>query len=173
MQNDIHLLLGSNRGDRLTLLHHAVESIELQIGTIVNFSSVYETQPWGFHDDIPFLNQVLCVRTGLNPFQVLEKILQIETDLGRTRKSKNYSSRTIDIDILFFENQTVDNAQLVIPHPRMHLRRFTLKPLAEISGTLVHPVLGKTISELLDSCEDQSKVCIYNPTLVSENQLNL
>lgn len=173
MQHDIHLLLGSNRGNRLTILHHARELIELHIGKICRSSSIYETEPWGFSDNTLFLNQVLCVRTELNPFLVLEKILRIETEMGRTRQGKGYSGRIIDIDILLYESLVVENEYLVIPHPRLHLRRFTLEPLTEISENLMHPVLGKTMVELMASCTDPSEVHRYEPKVFCENHHGL
>ena len=122
----------------------AKKMIEESIGSVVSVSSVYETEPWGFESDNEFLNMVLCVETDLSPSGLLGRILMIESQLGRIRCENQYSSRNIDIDILLYNNEIVNEAALEIPHPRMHERRFVLVPLAEIAPELIHPVLKKS-----------------------------
>ncbi|MEA3505615.1 MAG: 2-amino-4-hydroxy-6-hydroxymethyldihydropteridine diphosphokinase [Bacteroidota bacterium] len=167
--HSVFLLLGSNKGDRVELLNKAITQIGSSVGEIAELSSVYETEPWGFDDETPFLNQVIKINTTLEPYDVLSKILQIELVLGRVRKSKNYEPRVIDIDILFFDEMVInDSPDLIIPHPRLHQRKFTLMPLKEINSQMVHPVKGKTISELMDDCDDNLKVEKFVPvTLIS------
>ena len=169
MLQSVYLLLGSNRGNRMELLNQSVELIEKQVGRIVDASSVYETSPWGFQDDVFFLNQVVAIETLLSPFDLLAALLNIESAIGRTRTGKNYTSRLIDIDILFYEGQVIDRENLIVPHPRLHERRFTLVPLAEIAGGLVHPVFSLSINQLLENCTDQSDVKPYRNITISQN----
>jgi 2-amino-4-hydroxy-6-hydroxymethyldihydropteridine diphosphokinase len=122
---------------------------------------VYETGPWGFKSGKKFLNRVLGVETVLNPSDLLERILKIESDLGRIRSGKGYSSRIIDIDILFFGDEIINEGSIVIPHPHLHERKFVLVPLNDIAPEFVHPVLKKTVEELLSLCTDKGKVRIY------------
>ncbi|MGF1583770.1 MAG: 2-amino-4-hydroxy-6-hydroxymethyldihydropteridine diphosphokinase [Bacteroidales bacterium] len=150
----IYLLLGGNTGDRTNYLNMAREMIARYIGTVETVSAFYETEPWGFENGNLFLNQLVVANTGLEPGQALEKILKIELQLDRERIEGQYSSRTIDIDILFYEDRVINEKDLVIPHPRLHERRFALEPLAEVVPELTHPVLGKTISRLLEECPD-------------------
>ena len=135
-KNLLFLSLGSNRGDRSVFLGAALEWISEKIGTVVRRSPVYETAPWGFKDKSPFLNQVAEVRTALEPELVLVMILEIERSMGRDRiadlpsdrSEKKYLSRTIDIDILFYNDLVLDIPGLVIPHPLIAMRRFVLVP---------------------------------------------
>lgn len=156
------LHIGSNKGKRFENLQKSLEYIEENIGSIVNTSKVYETEPWGFESDTMFLNQVVVVETKLQPMQVLERIKKIEKLMGRDSSDKRYSSRIIDIDILFYENDIFSNEQLVIPHPLLHLRKFVLVPLAEILPDWVHPCMDMTVKELLDECTDDSIVRLYD-----------
>lgn len=153
--------LGSNLGNREEYLQKAKVSIEESIGPVVSASSVYKTEPWGFGNDKEFLNMVICVETSLSPSDLLGMILIIESQLGRIRCEKQYSSRNIDIDILLYNNEIVDKAALKIPHPRMHERKFVLVPLCEIEPGMIHPVLNKSIKSLLKSCKDNSSVRKY------------
>lgn len=156
--NQCYLLIGGNLNDRFALLEMAKKKILENIGLIIKFSSIYETAPWGFESEQNFLNQVLIVSTKLTPIKLLHTCLEIETDLGRVRRSGNYASRTMDVDILFYNEEIVRTKQIVIPHERLHLRRFTLKPLVEISPDFIHPVFKKPLSLLLQECEDHSEV---------------
>ena len=156
--NQVYLLIGGNLNNRFELLDKAKKGISEKIGTIAKESSIYETAPWGFESEQNFLNQVLIVFTTLTPMEVLEKCQIIENNLDRVRKEKQYTSRTMDIDILFYNDEIIHEKQLVIPHERLHQRRFTLEPLVEIAPNLLHPVLKKSLSEILKECKDNSEV---------------
>jgi 2-amino-4-hydroxy-6-hydroxymethyldihydropteridine diphosphokinase len=158
IEKRVFLLTGSNIEPRAKYLALADKDIEENIGKIVERSSIYESEPWGFEANTAFLNQVLIVITELTPLEVLKKIHFIEEKLGRVRKAKTYISRTIDIDILYFENEIIEADNLAIPHPRLHERRFTMVPLAEIAGNFIHPVLNKTNNELLQKLTDMDRV---------------
>jgi 2-amino-4-hydroxy-6-hydroxymethyldihydropteridine diphosphokinase len=153
----VYILLGGNEGDREARLQQAVQQINAQCGPVVQQSSVYETAAWGLEDQPDFLNQAICIRTLLSPQELLQKTLAIEKAMGRHRVVK-WGQRTIDIDIIFYGEQIVQEEQLVIPHPMMQDRRFVLAPLHEIAPNLVHPVLHKTVRQLLDECPDKLEV---------------
>jgi 2-amino-4-hydroxy-6-hydroxymethyldihydropteridine diphosphokinase len=155
--NKAYLLTGGNEGDRHLHMQQARTNIELICGQVILISSLYETAPWGKPDQSDFLNQVLLVETILDPLALLKAILFIEKTGGRVRSEKN-APRTIDIDILFYDRLVLNEPGLSIPHPRIAARRFVLEPLAEISPDFVHPVLEKTISQLLLECTDELAV---------------
>lgn len=157
MAENVFLSLGSNLGDRLSYLNQAVEELELCGIKCVKKSPVYETDSWGY-DDEPYLNQVLECETFLTPEKLLEETSKIETLLGRKRTLSGYEARTIDIDILFYDSEIVDIPQLKVPHPKIALRRFVLTPLKEIAPDFLHPVLKKTVRQLLEECEDTGRV---------------
>ena len=157
---NVYLLLGGNLGDRILYLQQARESIDRRVGSITRTSNVYETAAWGKTDQPTFLNQVLEVHTTLSPEEVLQSINAIEHELGRIRQ-EHWGARVIDIDILFYDDLVQQTQRLTIPHPQLHLRRFTLMPLAEIAPDQVHPVLGKSITQLLESCPDELEVKVY------------
>ncbi len=159
--NIVFLGIGANLGERFTSLKNAFSEIEEHIGSVLRFSSVYETDPWGFETSDRFLNMVVEAETQLTPSGVLGAILVIEANLGRIRNEKQYSSRVIDIDILFYNDLIIDTKILKIPHPLMHERKFVLVPLCEIAPDLVHPVLKKSSYELLQLCKDKSEVKRY------------
>lgn len=159
---NIYLLLGSNMGDRQQLIKDAIAEIALQIGTVFTTSSYYETAAWGKTDQPGFINVALGVSTTLAANEVLDKVLQIEKDLGRIRHEK-WGSRLIDIDLIFFGNDVVDlGAKLQVPHPEMHKRKFVLVPLAEIAPDFVHPVLKETVLEILQTLPDNLSVSKIN-----------
>ncbi|HEY6899164.1 MAG TPA: 2-amino-4-hydroxy-6-hydroxymethyldihydropteridine diphosphokinase [Puia sp.] len=151
--NISYLLIGGNQGERTAQLARARERIEARAGRLTGCSSLYETAAWGKTDQPDFLNQALEVETALEAPRLLGVILGIEEEMGRKRLEK-YGSRIIDIDILFFNDAILRLPNLVIPHPQIQNRRFVLAPMAEIAPLLKHPVLGKTIQELLNDCTD-------------------
>ena len=157
--NSVFVLLGGNIESRIDYISKAKHELQSRLGNILLESSIYETEAWGFNTDIKFLNVVLKMETKLNAESFLEKALEIELELGRQRgEVGNYSSRTIDIDILYFNSEIIRSENLVVPHPRIHLRRFTLVPLVEIEAGFVHPIFKKTNRELLSLCEDEIQV---------------
>ena len=159
---DLYLGLGSNLGDRERLLHRAVEILVERIGGLKSLSAFYETEPWGFCSDHPFLNAVAVLCTEKTPEEILRITQAAERELGRRSKSVGgtYADRPIDIDLLLYDDLILSTtspsgAKLILPHPLMAERDFVMKPLAEIAPGLVHPVLGKTIKELTSSFSPQ------------------
>jgi 2-amino-4-hydroxy-6-hydroxymethyldihydropteridine diphosphokinase len=159
--NKAYLLTGGNMGDRQENLATAYECIGEQCGEIISASSLYETAAWGKNDQPSFLNQVLEIQTVLTTRQLLKKILSVEKQIGRVRKEK-YGPRIIDIDILLFNDEIHNYPSLKIPHPELQNRRFALVPLAEIAPETIHPVLKKTIVELLAICPDTLEVSRFD-----------
>jgi len=159
--NKIFLLLGSNIEPRVKYLEDADKEINKVIGYVENRSEVYESEPFGFNADHTFLNRILILSSDLSAMEVLNNIHIIEQKFGRMRSAGGYSSRTIDIDIIYFNNEVIKEENLTIPHPRMQERKFTLVPLAEIAADTIHPVLNITSTELLANCPDSSKVDVF------------
>jgi 2-amino-4-hydroxy-6-hydroxymethyldihydropteridine diphosphokinase len=155
--NTAYLLTGGNMGNREENLATAAALISQQCGSIKKASALYETAAWGNMDQPAFLNQAIEIATPLNAKQLIRHILKIEKQMGRIRKEK-YGPRIIDIDILSFNDETYNYTFLKVPHPEMQNRRFALLPLAEIAPKLVHPVLNKTINQLLKECADKLEV---------------
>jgi 2-amino-4-hydroxy-6-hydroxymethyldihydropteridine diphosphokinase len=151
------LLLGGNIGDRLGFINSAIEEIHSQCGEVTQQSNIYETAAWGVENQANFYNQVIEVSSRLLPPIFLQKILQIEIDLGRIR-FKKWGERVIDIDILFVDSFTIDTATLSVPHPQLHNRRFTLIPLIDVAPNFIHPLLNISIEDLLLSCPDKLEV---------------
>lgn len=151
------LLLGSNKADRTFNLTRTIHKISIGCGTIIKCSSVYETSPWGYSDQPFFFNQCLVIETVLSPQILLKSLKNIEVELGRT-PSKKWHERIIDIDILFYDSQVISEPGLIVPHPMIPLRKFTLTPLNEVIPDFIHPVLNKTMNQLLENCIDDGVV---------------
>lgn len=151
--------LGSNIGNRQEYIEKAIEYIHFQIGSVYKISSIYETPAWGF-DSNPFYNCIALIQTYFPAEKVLEILLEIEIQLGRKRRdiSKGYSARTIDLDIVAFDDEIIKTQVLKIPHPLMQERTFVLYPLKEVLPDWEHPVLKKKVSQLIKSCEEDPKI---------------
>ena len=153
-----YLSLGSNQGDKLQNLQEAIDLIAEKIGAISKISSVYKTASWGFKSD-DFYNICIELSTGLNPETLIKNIIKIELFLGRVPNlKKEYKARTIDIDILLFDNEIIFSKDLIVPHKEMLLRKFVLAPLAEIAPYLLHPIEKKRIQVCLENCSDKSDI---------------
>ena len=155
--NEAFLLTGGNLGNRMDNLQKAAELIQQECGHIVQQSSVYETAPWGFTDQPSFFNQALKIETALPPQKLMKTLLKIEKKIGRKRSIK-LGPRIIDIDILLIDDKVLQSSFLILPHPEMAKRKFVLMPLAEIAAQKIHPVLKKTIQQLLEECKDELSV---------------
>ncbi|MGY6650368.1 2-amino-4-hydroxy-6-hydroxymethyldihydropteridine diphosphokinase [Wenyingzhuangia sp. IMCC45574] len=156
--NTAYLSLGTNLGNKLENLNRALQKLS-QLGTIQKVSWVYQTPPWGFKSD-DFYNIALSLTTNLSAFDLIDQLLNIEQELGRTRKENatGYSARPLDIDIIFFNYEIINTEKLVIPHPRMHDRKFVLIPLLDLTSQYKHPVLKTSLEELLEQCTDNSEI---------------
>jgi 2-amino-4-hydroxy-6-hydroxymethyldihydropteridine diphosphokinase len=157
----VYLALGGNIGNVSATFDFAIQKIVAKIGAIRAESSRYRTEPWGNKNQDHFLNMVLAVDTPLSPDALLANIMDIEKMMGRNRDQDNRNApRIIDIDILFYGHQIINKDQLVIPHPRLHLRNFVLTPLREIAPEFIHPILHKNMEELFALRSDHSLVQI-------------
>ena len=155
-----HVLFGSNLGDKNEFFAQACLLINNRCGRVVAVSSAYESEPWGFETEEWFLNRLIVVETELEPDEMLRQLLEIEKELGRVRhpEAKTYTSRTADLDILYFGDRVMVSENIVVPHPRLHQRRFALVPLCELVPDFVHPVFHLTQTKLLERCPDASVV---------------
>lgn len=154
----VFLGIGGNVGNKQKNFSEVLNLIQNMVGKIVKKSSVYETPPWGFKAEENFWNQVVLVETKHSPMDLLTEIHKIEALFGRERKTKLYTSREMDIDILYFNNDFMEIDKLVIPHPRIHQRKFVLVPLVEIAPELKHPLLRLTSTQMLENCRDGSVI---------------
>lgn len=157
-KNKTWLLLGSNIEPRKEYLLEAQKRITFLAGNIISVSSIYESPPWGFHATTNFYNQALCLETQFSPFELLETIQNIEKQMGRSKNALKYESRTIDIDILLFDDFMLITPQLTIPHPHLHQRRFALLPLAEIAADIIISGTQQSVAQMLIECPDNSTV---------------
>jgi 2-amino-4-hydroxy-6-hydroxymethyldihydropteridine diphosphokinase len=160
--NVAYLCLGGNIGNRETSIQLAISEISERVGALTAASSIYQTEAWGVSNQQPYLNVCVEVKTALSSTELIDVLLDIEKQLGRERPdNEEYASRTIDIDILFYNQDNVDTPKLSIPHPRLHLRKFVLIPLCDIIPNFLHPVLNKSIFSLLNDCDDKLEVTLY------------
>jgi len=156
------ILLGSNTGNRKEYLNSAINHLALDTGKIVKISSIYESIPWGFNSKNNFLNQAIIIETEIESSTLIKKILKIEEKIGRKRENNDtYISRIIDIDIIFYGKHIINTDDLIVPHPLFVQRRFALLPVSEICADFIHPVLNKTVSQLLKECKDENEVFLY------------
>jgi len=158
IQNITYLSLGTNQGDKAENLQNAIYLIATKVGLVLKISSVYKTASWGFKSD-DFYNICIQVSTHHPPKKLMQILLNIETELGRTRKENTgYTDRNIDIDILLYNDEILFSKSLTVPHPKMLQRKFVMIPLVEIANTLTHPIEKKTLSVCLQHCDDSSKI---------------
>lgn len=151
----IYLSIGSNKGNRYSQIKEALKLIREDLGEIISISKIYETKSWGFESE-KFLNLCIAIKSELSPDKLLFSINSIEKKIGRKRDSKKVNAREIDIDIIFYSNKIVNQEELIIPHPRLELRNFVLVPLSEIASDFVHPILLKSVKELLECSNDDN-----------------
>ncbi len=146
------ILFGSNQGDKQALLERACTLINNRCGMLVERSSAYTTEPWGFEAEEWFLNELLVVETELRPDELMDRLLEIEAELGRVRHPEKvgYCSRTVDLDILYYGDQIINTEKVTVPHPRLHLRKFALMPLCEIIPDFLHPIFNLSQTQLLE-----------------------
>lgn len=162
----IFLSLGSNTGNRFKQLKKSLKQLQNYTGILINISDIFESKSWAY-EDTDYLNAVIEIETKLSPEELLQKTQEIEKELGRKSKTqiKNgkpvYSSRTIDIDILFYGDRIINSKYLSIPHPLMHFRRFVLTPMMQIAPDFIHPVFGETIETLYIRCEDNNPLTLF------------
>jgi len=153
------LLFGGNQGNVILAIKSAIEMLRSRLGNVVKQSFYYESEPWGFEASQNFINQVVEFHSPLSPKELLDLTQHVEQELGRKEKTgTHYESRPIDIDILFIDEVEINTPRLVIPHPRLHERRFTLLPLNDKWPNKIHPKLNKSMNELLLICPDGGEV---------------
>ncbi len=153
------ILLGGNQGDITETFRAVISRLKSELGSVVGFSGHYESEPWGFESDQNFINKVVEIDCSLSAERVISITQSIEQEFGRQKKEvEGYSSRPIDIDILFFDNLIIKTKTLTIPHPRLHERMFTLLPLAEKWAEFIHPEKKRTVRQLIEECRDRGWV---------------
>lgn len=151
------VLAGGNLGDTRSILNQSSIILEEKLGKIVYRSSFYESQAWGF-DSSNFINQLFIIESVVGPDDFMAELLAVETSFGRIRNGNGYEARTLDLDILFAGKLVYESNSVILPHPRMHIRKFALLPCLEFNEQFIHPKLMKTLEELSYSCEDNSSV---------------
>lgn len=160
MANTVYLLLGSNEGDRIDWMQRCMVRLQQTCGDIISRSAIYQTAAWGLEDQPDFLNMAVGMETNLSPQELLDCIQQIEKELGRQRDVK-WGQRTLDIDLLLYNNEVIDLPELNIPHPFMQDRRFVLVPLNDIAGEVMHPIFNISIASMLADCKDPLEVKMF------------
>lgn len=152
----VFLGIGGNIGNKQQNFKKVLILVEKELGKILQASSIYETPPWGFHSDDVFWNQVLVIETILEAEELLWRINKIEEEFERKRGAERYSSRQMDVDILYFDDKFIETKNLIIPHPRIYERKFVLVPLCEIAPNFKHPLRRLTSIEMLENSRDDS-----------------
>ncbi|WP_054852667.1 2-amino-4-hydroxy-6-hydroxymethyldihydropteridine diphosphokinase [Olleya sp. ITB9] len=166
----VYIALGSNKGEKFKNLQNAVDAIFTEVGNVVAIAKVFESKALGFEGD-DFLNTCIAVQTNFKAKKVLRVLQQIEKQLGRLpKKSAGYQSRIIDLDIIFFEDEVINDKYLIVPHPEAHKRRFVLEPLQQIASTFNHPEFNVTVDQLLDQCKDHTALESLNIWLKNPNK---
>ncbi|WP_289046045.1 2-amino-4-hydroxy-6-hydroxymethyldihydropteridine diphosphokinase [uncultured Olleya sp.] len=166
----VYIALGSNKGEKFKNLQNAVDAIFTEVGNVVAIAKVFESKALGFEGD-DFLNTCIAVQTTFKAKKVLRVLQQIEKQLGRLpKKSAGYQSRIIDLDIIFFEDEVINDKYLIVPHPEAHKRRFVLEPLQQIASTFNHPEFNVTVDQLLDQCKDHTALESLNIWLKNPNK---
>jgi len=155
--NRVTLLIGGNMGDRMANLDNALNLMKATLGDLIQLSSRYETSAWGFTEQPDFINQAILLETNLTASELMQSILRIETQMGRER-TVPLGPRIIDIDIIYFNDDSINSPELTVPHPKMSERLFVLKPLVEIMPNYIHPILLKSNAILLKECGDSLAV---------------
>ncbi len=161
IMNVAFLSIGGNMNDRLQSLKQCLKLIKMSCGSIEKKSKIYESLAWGINSENKYLNQTIKLLSPLKPKELLISIQSIELKMGRQRTEKQYSDRIIDIDIIAYNNQIINEIDLKVPHPRLHLRKFVLVPLGEIAPNWEHPISKYKISKLMDLCKDASEISVY------------
>ncbi len=154
----VFLGIGGNIGDKRNNFKKVYQLINERLGKIVDSSSVYETPPWGFHSEDPFWNQILIIETKLEAEEILWRINEIDEVFGRERDKERYSSREMDVDILYFDDEYYETPSLIIPHPKIPERKFVLVPLTEVAPDFKHPLRRLTSLQMLENCRDKSLI---------------
>ncbi len=172
-QSKIILSIGSNKGNKLENIQKCIDLIHNKVALVISLSKVYETPSWGFDSDA-FYNVALLIHTPKSADKILEEILLVEKELGRIRKeTSEYQAREIDIDIIAVDEKVINTDNLEVPHPRMQDRLFVLKPIEELQTGFVHPILKKSITELLKDCPDTNEFKIVHSLDAPLNEYNL
>ncbi len=156
--NTAYLILGTNKGDKPRNLLQAVDLIASNAGAVIKKSDIFLTAPWGNTNQPDFYNQAICIQTSLSAATLLKELLAVEQLLGRKRTGEKWAERTMDIDILFYNDEIINDPDLKIPHPFMSERKFVLAPMAQLAPDFIHPVLKKNIRTMLAACIDKLEV---------------
>ena len=165
IQRITYLSLGTNQGNKKENLQRAIDLIADKVGTVLGISSIYKTESWGF-DSNDFYNICIKVTTYHPPEKLMQILLNIESDLGRERKdTAGYADRNIDIDMLLFDDEIIFSKMLIVPHSKMLVRKFVMVPLAEIAGSIIHPIEKQKITICLQNCSDDSEITLVHEKL--------